>query len=64
VAYVIDRRSNLDFHGYEVKSPEDEYESVDAIVVTAVIDFIEIYDLIRRKIQCPILSIQELLQEI
>lgn len=64
VAYIIDRRSGLKHPKFEVISVEADLEPVDAIVVTAIADFDVIYETLKNKVDCPILSITELVQEV
>ena len=60
IEYGIDRR-DLDSKGIRVIKPEDMFETVDIVVVTAIGDFEAVYDLISQKVNCPILSIEDIL---
>ena len=52
-------------HPYiEIKGIDSSLENVDVVVVTAISEFDEIFDLLKTRISCPILSIQELIDEI
>ena len=43
---------------------EDTLDDVDAIVVTAVTFFDEIEDELHKKVNCPILSLEDILYEV
>lgn len=64
IAYIIDRRVDLNHPRLEIKSVNDVLEKVDAVVVTAIADFDEIYEVLRTKVKCPVLSISELISEV
>lgn len=64
IAYIIDRRVELKHPRLEIKSVEDVSDDVDAVVVTAIAEFDDIYEVLRRRINSAILSIAELLNEI
>lgn len=61
VAYIIDRRTEMKYPGKVIKSSDSKMEKVDAIIVTPVTEFEEIYDNLKNKIDYPILSLEELL---
>ena len=44
--------------------PKEELENVDAIIVTAVESFYEIRDMLKQKIECPIISLEDIIYEI
>lgn len=64
VAYIIDRRVELKHPKLDIKGLEDDLENVDAVVVTAIADFDEIFDSLKGKVNCPIISIAEMIREI
>lgn len=61
VKYVIDR--NADKKEWEIPAvhPEDELETVDAVVITPIFDFLEIKAMLSEKMNCPMISIEEVL---
>jgi hypothetical protein len=63
VSYIIDRRDVAEYQRWSVKHIEDDLEPVDAVIVTAIDDFEEIYDGLVQKVDCPIWSFAELIQE-
>lgn len=64
IKYGIDRnKDNIDV-SINVVFPEDELENVDAIVVTAIKFFDEIEEELSKKVNCPILSLEDILYEI
>lgn len=64
VLYAIDRNADAICADVDIVSLEDEWETVDAIVVTAVTFFDEIEEMLLEKVDCPILSLEDVLYEI
>ncbi len=66
VSYGIDRNADVIYEDSEVDiiTMEDPLRKVDAIVVTAVTFFDEIEEELRKKIACPILSLEDVLYEV
>ncbi len=64
VKYAIDRNAENIYSDVEVVRPEDELADVDAIIVTAITFFDEIEEKLSEKIDCPILSMDDILYEV
>lgn len=64
VVYGIDKSHDLIYSDVGIVSMEDELEKVDAIVVTAITFFDEIEEQLSKKIDCPIISLEEILYEV
>lgn len=64
VKYGIDKNAKSIFSDIEVYLPEDELPEVDAIIVTPVYFFDEIYEMLSDIVSCPIISMQDILQDI
>ena len=64
VAYGIDRRTDSIRIGIDVVSPYGSLDSVDAVVVTAIDFFDEIEELLKKKVKCPIISIEDIVFEV
>ena len=64
VKYIIDKNADAIYADIDVLTPEDELEEVDAIVVTAIHYFDEIEELLEQKVDCPILSLEDIVYEI
>ena len=64
VAYGIDKRADSLYADLEIVTMEDDLGDVDAIVVTAITFFDEIEEQLLEKIDCPILSLQDILYEV
>ena len=60
VAYVIDRDADSLFLPIHVCRPDDSLKSVDAIVVTCIHYFDEIKKTMESKMNCPVLSIEDI----
>lgn len=59
VKYAIDKDSENSYSELTVVSPDDPMEDVDAVVVTAIFAYDEIKEELETKINCPILSIED-----
>lgn len=66
VKYAIDRNANKIFSNLDLYAPGEELatlEEVDAVVVTAFYFFDDIEELLGQYLDCPIISLQEILSE-
>lgn len=64
VAYGIDKNAEGIFADVDVMPMDDELEPVDAVVVTAITFFDEIEGQLAEKMDCPILSLEDILYEV
>lgn len=64
VPYVIDKNADSIFADVDVVIPDDKLKPVDVIVVTAITYFDEIEKILSKKIDCPIVSLEDILYEI
>lgn len=64
VKYGIDKKAGRINKEIDVVTMEDEWEEVDVIVVTAITFFDEIIEQLREKVNCPILSLEDILYEV
>lgn len=64
VAYGIDKNTDQSSEDYKIYSPDEELPAVDAVVVTAFFYFDEIEKLLCDKMDCPVLSIEDILYEL
>lgn len=64
IAYGIDKNANSIYVDVDVVSMEDVLDEVDAVVVTAITFFDEIEEKLSEKMDCPILSLEDILYEI
>lgn len=64
VKYAVDRNADeLCLDACNVYRPEEELEPVDAMIVTAVHWFDEIERDMKKKVSCPILSLEDIVYE-
>lgn len=63
VQYIIDKNADQIYADVEVKTPDEKLDQVDAIVVTAVYYFDEIEEMLSEKVDCPVLSLEDILYE-
>ena len=62
VKYVIDRRQlELDLPVY---TPEDDLPAVDCIIVTAVTEYGEISRRLKKKLDCQVISIEDIIYQV
>lgn len=64
VAYGIDQNADGIYADVDIVSVEDTLEEVDAIVVTAITFFGEIEEMLGKKVKCPIVSLENILNEV
>lgn len=64
IAYGIDKNANAIYTDMDVVTMDDDLKEVDAVVVTAITFFDEIEEELCMKIDCPIISLEDILYEI
>lgn len=64
VKYAVDKKADPVYFDTEICRPEEELEEVDAVIVTAITFYDEIKHMLEKKLQCPILSLEDLIQEL
>lgn len=64
VAYGIDQNADRIFSEIEVVSQDGDLEAVDAIIVTAIYYFDDIEEKLSELVDCPILSLEDIIFEI
>lgn len=64
VKYGIDKNAGTIYSFINVVTPDDNLAEVDAIVVTPITFYDEIKELLSSMIECPILSIEDILYNI
>lgn len=64
VAYGIDKNAENIFAEVDVVLPEEKLGAVDAVVVTSITFFDEIEEMLEKKLDCPILSLEDILYEV
>lgn len=64
VKYAIDKNAGSAYAQLEVYSLEEEFEDVDAIIVTTAFAFEEIKEKLEKKISCPIISLEDVVFEV
>ena len=63
VKYGVDKSADSLYVDIDMYSPDDEMEDVDVLVVTAVHYFVDIEDVMRKKISGKIVSIEDVVWE-
>lgn len=64
VSYIIDKNADELYADVDIVTPDEKLKPVDAIVVTAIYYFDEIKEELSQKIDCPIISLEDILYEI
>lgn len=64
VKYGIDKNAAKIYADFDVVAPEEELESVDAIVVTSITFFEEIEEALSEKVSCPVISLEDVLYQV
>lgn len=63
IKYIIDKNAQAIYSDIDVVTPEAPLDKVDAIVVTAVYYFEEIEEQLEGKVNCPIISLEDVIYE-
>lgn len=64
IKYGIDKNADTIYSDIDIVTVEDELEEVDAIVVTPIFFFDEIEEKLSEKMDCPIISLEDILYEV
>ena len=64
VKYMIDKNADTIYADVDVVEPEDTLEEVDVIVVTAIHYSDEIEEALAEKIDCPVISLEDIVFEL
>ncbi len=64
VAYAIDKNAENIYADVEVRDPKDVMDDVDAVIVTSVFFFDEIEEQLENVFDCPIISLEDIVQEV
>lgn len=64
IKYAIDQRADDMYSELKLLKPDDEYEEVDAIIVTSIRAITDICEKLEQKVNCPIISMEDLLYEV
>lgn len=63
VKYAVDKNAASTYSELDVIDPDDEYEEVDAIIVSAIFAFDEIEEMLSDKVDFPIVSLEDVVYE-
>lgn len=64
VRYAIDKNIKNSDQKIKIITPEEQLPEVDVIVVTAITFFDEIKDNLKEKIDCPVISLEDVIDEL
>jgi hypothetical protein len=63
IKYAIDKNGGCSYFDLDVYSLNEEFAEVDAIIVSAIFAFEEIKDDLLKKVDCPIVSLDDIVFE-
>lgn len=61
IAYAIDKEAGSPYSNIEVYSLEDDLQPVDVIIVSAIFAFDQIKKELKKKVDCPIISLEDVI---
>ena len=61
ICYGIDKQAEFIYQDFDVISPDMDLRKVDAVIVTTVMFFDEIKEQLKKKMDCPIISLENIL---
>ena len=64
VRYGIDKNASNIYSDIDIVLPEEKLERVDAVIVTPITFFDGIEEALSKKLDCPILSMEDILYEV
>lgn len=64
VVYGIDRNAADIFSEIELVTMDDDLEDVDAVVVTLVDEYDTVCDILSQKVKCPVIAIEDIINEV
>lgn len=64
VLYGIDQNAKDVYVDIDILTMDDEFPCVDAVVVTAITYFDEIEEKLLGKVECPVISLEDILYEV
>lgn len=64
ISYIIDRNRDVQCPGMIVKSISQDLPEVDAVIVTVIYEFDSIWQTMRELVNCPVLSLAEIIKEL
>lgn len=64
IKYGIDKNADRIYANVDVVAPDSVLEEVDVVVVTSITFFDEVEQLLAEKIECPIVSLEDILYEV
>ena len=61
VSYAMDRNAENIVCNIPIKHPDDDLPKVDAIIVTTFLNYEEVKLMLRERVDCPIISLEEVI---
>lgn len=64
VKYAVDKKADPIYFDTQICRPEENLEEVDVMIVTAITFYDEIRVRLKEKLQCPILSLEDIIHDL
>lgn len=64
VLYGIDKKADNIYAEFDIVSPDETLGAVDVVVVTSITFYDEIEEMLEKKLDCPIVSLEDILYEV
>lgn len=64
ICFGIDKGQTAGVSQVKVVHPQDEFDEADLIVVTAMAEFAEIKRSLKKKVPCPVVSLEDIIYEL
>ena len=64
VKYGIDKHANSIYADFDIVTPDEHFDDVDAVVVTPITFFNEIEEMLSKRLSCPIISLEDILYHV
>ena len=61
IKYGIDRDSEVYWDKFPIVNPQEITEDVDVVIVTALSFFNEVRNILQDRINCPVISLEEII---
>jgi hypothetical protein len=63
IAYVIDNMNNDLYLDITRVTEKDELVKVDAVIITTLVEYNAVCDVLSQKLDCPMIAIEDILNE-
>lgn len=61
IDYIIDKKVEIIEEDIMIYKPDDSFPNTDAVIITAIMEFDNIADELEPKVNCPIISLEDII---